>query len=234
MTSPKVLLVGISGCSSSGKTITANLLPSAILLHEDDFFKHDEEIPFDEKYNVSNWDSPDALDLPLFRKELDHIKKTGEISSKLIHNDNHDSTKTIEVRTETENAIKQKFAAGFHDSDAKIIIVDGFLMYNDPELAAKFDLKILIRAPYATLKKRRAARSGYQTLESFWIDPPFYFDEFVYKTYRECHSQFFEGGNVEGALKKGAGIHDFINDDGTDINTALLWLSELIASLGNL
>ncbi|SCU85513.1 LADA_0D07976g1_1 [Lachancea dasiensis] len=235
---PKVLLIGISGCSSSGKTtlakLTANLIPSAVLLHEDDFFKHDDEIPFDETYQVSNWDSPDALDLPLFSKELDYIKKTGQISVDLIHNNNHENSESVVLSTKVEQEIRRKFDAQFLDSNIKVVVVDGFMMFNDPALADKFDIKVLFRAPYSTLKKRRAARSGYQTLESFWIDPPFYFDKFVYKSYSESHSRLFVNGDVEGDIKEDSGIYDFMNDDGTEVSEALSWLCDLIVKLGKM
>lgn len=94
MTSKKVILVALSGCSSSGKTtiakLTANLFKEATLIHEDDFYKHDKDVPVDSKYNIQNWDSPEALDFKLFGTELDLIKQTGKIATKLIHNDNVD------------------------------------------------------------------------------------------------------------------------------------------------
>ncbi|CEP61821.1 ribosylnicotinamide kinase LALA0_S04e01464g [Lachancea lanzarotensis] len=235
MTAQKILLVGISGCSSSGKTtlakIITNLIPSAVLLHEDDFFKHDEAIPFDEKFQVSNWDSPAALDLPLFRKELDHIRETGNISAQLIHNDNHDNNSGVSLNAQTQRKIEEKFDTAFRNSNVTVVIVDGFMMYHDAELSKKFDLKVLIRAPYITLKNRRAARSGYKTLESFWVDPPFYFDEFVYKSYRESHAHLFKNGDVEGKIKADSGVSDYMNDDSTDINEALMWLCDLIVML---
>jgi nicotinamide/nicotinate riboside kinase len=47
MAGNKAVVVGISGCSSSGKTTLARLLrdifPSAFILHEDDFYKTDSE-----------------------------------------------------------------------------------------------------------------------------------------------------------------------------------------------
>jgi nicotinamide/nicotinate riboside kinase len=43
----KALVVGLSGCSSSGKTTLARLLrdifPSTFILHEDDFYKPEDE-----------------------------------------------------------------------------------------------------------------------------------------------------------------------------------------------
>ena len=78
------------------KLIT-DILPSATLIHEDDFFKHDEDIPVNEERQIRNWDSPEALDLELFRKELEHVKKTGQLNAQLIHNNNHDQSDAVKV-----------------------------------------------------------------------------------------------------------------------------------------
>jgi nicotinamide/nicotinate riboside kinase len=47
MDEPRTILIGISGCSSSGKTTLARLLrdmfPETFILHEDDFYKRESE-----------------------------------------------------------------------------------------------------------------------------------------------------------------------------------------------
>jgi nicotinamide/nicotinate riboside kinase len=47
MADKRALIVGISGCSSSGKTTLARLLrdifPSTFILHQDDFYKEEKE-----------------------------------------------------------------------------------------------------------------------------------------------------------------------------------------------
>ncbi len=62
MTSHPAIVIGISGCSSSGKTTLARLIrdifPRTFILHEDDFYKP-------EKQYV-----PQAI-----RKSVDEIKK---------------------------------------------------------------------------------------------------------------------------------------------------------------
>lgn len=193
------------------------------MLHEDDFYKHDDEVPLDPKYGIRNWDSPQALDFELFEKELDHIKQTGNISKELIHNDNVDDIGKFSIEEEFLAQLKKH--CGSIDPTVKIVIVDGFMIYNNAVITSKFDLKILIRAPYEVLKERRAARPGYQTLDSYWVDPPYYFDEFVYKAYREAHSHLFINNDVEGQLDeaKSDGIIEFVNTDNTSIESAVEW-----------
>lgn len=60
MPAQNALLVGISGVSSSGKTTLARLLrdifPNTFILHEDDFYKTDAEIPINHAAgDVADW-----------------------------------------------------------------------------------------------------------------------------------------------------------------------------------
>lgn len=230
----KVILIGLSGCSSSGKTtiakLTSTLIPGCTLIHEDDFYKHDNLVPIDANYGIQNWDSPEALDFPLFRKELDHIRSSGgEISAKLIHNNNVDDLSKFNISQDTLNHLRNKYNT-LEDRGVKIVIVDGFMLFNDNEVRSKFDIKILIRSPYQQLKQRRAARNGYQTLDSFWVDPPYYFDEFVYKSYSETHGPLFIDKDVEGKLDpvRSVDINDFMNSDEVAIEDTLEWVCNTI------
>lgn len=231
MTNRRVVLIGISGCSSSGKTtlskLTSLAIPDAILIHEDDFYKHDDDIPINEKYQIADWDCAEALDLNLFKKELDGIRRSGVIASKLIHNENLDDIRKFNIdQTEWKSLLtKYETISGL---EIKIVLVDGFMIFNDKELADKFDVKIFVRAPYSTLKKRRQARAGYQTLDSYWVDPPYYFDEFVYKSYKNEHKHMFIADDVEGKLKTGTDVLELMNDDDKDINIALRQIADYI------
>lgn len=207
------------------------MFPNSILIHEDDFYKHDEEVPVDPKHDIRNWDSPEALDFDLFQKELDSIKKTGKIANKLIHNGNVDDLGKFKLIEKDFTTLTQKYQSV---DSVKLVIVDGFMIYNNPDISSKFDVKLFIRAPYEVLKKRRAARPGYQTLDSFWVDPPYYFDEFVYYSYKASHAPLFVNGNVEGELDTSAplakDIKVFENDDNTPIVDALTWTCDEIVN----
>ncbi|CAB4252309.1 similar to Saccharomyces cerevisiae YNL129W NRK1 Nicotinamide riboside kinase [Maudiozyma barnettii] len=230
----KVILIGLSGCSSTGKTTLAKLasqfLPNSVLIHEDDFYKHDEEVPMNTKYGIRDWDSPEALNLLLFKKELNIIKNTGQIATKLIHNNNVDNISKFALSESFLEELSLKTQS--IDDKYNLVIVDGFMLYNNNDISSEFDLRLFIRAPYKTLKKRRDSRNGYQTLDSFWVDPPYYFDEFVYKSYEENHKSLFQNEDVEGKLTTQAAkeIRDFNNDDGVSIEESLSWVIDQIAS----
>ncbi|KAM7194077.1 P-loop containing nucleoside triphosphate hydrolase protein [Rhypophila sp. PSN 637] len=79
MADPKAIIVGISGCSSSGKTTLARLLrdifPNTFILHEDDFYKAEDQLPI--KDGLVDWDCPEAISFPDMEKALSHIRSTG-------------------------------------------------------------------------------------------------------------------------------------------------------------
>lgn len=71
------------------------------------------------------------------------------------------------------------------------------MLFHEPEIIKLFDVRIFLRASYETLKYRRENRAGYQTQETFWVDPPGYFDKMVYPAYAKSHKHLFQDGNVE-------------------------------------
>ncbi|KAK3304297.1 putative nicotinamide riboside protein [Chaetomium strumarium] len=79
MEQPRTILIGISGCSSSGKTTLARLLrdifPETFILHEDDFYKPESELPI--KDGLLDWDCPEAISIPDLEAALTHIRETG-------------------------------------------------------------------------------------------------------------------------------------------------------------
>ncbi|KAL8634444.1 MAG: hypothetical protein Q9228_007961, partial [Teloschistes exilis] len=85
----------------------------------------------------------------------------------------------------------------------RILLLDGFLLFT-PSAPSTFrsllDLKILLRAPYVEAKQRREVRSGYDTMEGWWQDPPGYFDKVVWPNYVAENGGFFVRGDVDGEV----------------------------------
>ncbi|KAL6931017.1 related to Nicotinamide riboside kinase [Hanseniaspora guilliermondii] len=219
-----MLLVGCSGCSSSGKTTIVKILKTIIqekdnefntnindnlvVLHEDDFFKTDRDIPIDPIKNIQNWDCPEALNLDLFKQELRSIRETKSeslslISDTLIHNDNVESLDKFHFDDDFKNklynefkSVISKYQQKYNTKSFYIFLIDGFMMFHDNSILDLLDIKLFFRAPYEVLKSRREKRN-YTTLEGNWVDPPGYFDDFVYKYYKLNHEHLFEDGDVE-------------------------------------
>ncbi|KAL1850700.1 ribosylnicotinamide kinase [Diaporthe australafricana] len=79
MTGQKAVVVGVSGCSSSGKTTLARLLrdifPNTFVLHEDDFYRPENELPM--KDGLLDWDCAESLNIPDMERALSHIRSEG-------------------------------------------------------------------------------------------------------------------------------------------------------------
>ncbi|KAI0388944.1 nicotinamide riboside kinase 1 [Xylariaceae sp. FL0594] len=75
----KAIIVAISGASSSGKTTLARLLrdvfPGTFILHEDDFYRPEEEIP--SKDGLLDWDCEGALNFDEMARALEYIRAEG-------------------------------------------------------------------------------------------------------------------------------------------------------------
>ncbi|KAI4719654.1 P-loop containing nucleoside triphosphate hydrolase protein [Aureobasidium sp. EXF-10727] len=203
----KAVLIGVSGVSSSGKTTLARLLrdivPNTFILHEDDFYKTDQEIPVNAD-GVQDWDCLESLDLGSLEQALDFIKTHGYLPPNLESKEDKNAVGESGVDrqrvAELQEAAREKLDAKF---DVPVFIIDGFLLFSQEmqHIRELFDIKLFLRANHKTVKQRREARTGYVTLEGFWEDPPGYVDSVVWANYAKDHAFLFEDGDVEGKLR---------------------------------
>ena len=123
------------------------------------------------------------------------------------------------------------------DADGpRLCLLDGFLLYCQqmgPVVMDAIDVKLFLLVSRARAKQRREARDGYVTLEGFWKDPPGYVDRIVWPNYVDAHAWLFEGGDVEGELKREVlaetGIRAQVGKGlDVDMETTLEWAVETI------
>ncbi|KKY22480.1 putative nicotinamide riboside kinase 1 [Diplodia seriata] len=240
------VLLALSGPSSSGKTTLARLLrdilPNAYILHLDDFYKHDSQIPVNSK-GVQDWDCLGAIDVPALRAALAHMHAHGEPPSDFVSKEDKNAVGECGIATEAIERCRARVQRFFEDAGVaerlrgrRIAIVDGFLMFSGEmaELGIRdqFDIKLFLRTSYRTAKRRREARTGYVTLEGFWEDPPGYVDDIVWPNYVKDHSFLFKDGDVEGeideAVCKSIGIEAMPKDAAEDMGKVLDWASKVI------
>ncbi|EKD12740.1 nicotinamide riboside kinase 1 [Drepanopeziza brunnea f. sp. 'multigermtubi' MB_m1] len=249
MTPPrKAVVVGISGCSSSGKTTLSRLLrdifPNTFVLHEDDFYKPETELPT--KHGLLDWDCAEALSIPDIVKSLQHIHAEGTFPPDLDSKEDRNSVGECPVSDATIAALKERVSAWAEpggsghgilsgsNSAVRLCVFDGFLLYSKAlgTVQPQIDIKLFLRVSYAKAKARREARSGYVTLEGFWEDPPGYVDKIVWPNYVEDHEWMFEGGDVEGRLRasvlKESGIRSQEGGPDRDMETTLKWAVEVL------
>jgi len=206
----RVVTVGISGPSSSGKSTLArvlrNILPNSFILHQDDFYKPEEDIPIDDETGYTNWDCAESLDMSAFVDAIRYIRgNEGKFPPTLDSREDQNEIGPSGVPDEVVQIMQTDVVASNlvspGDTEIIVVLIDGFLLYNDPSVVNQLDVSLLVRAPYEKLKERREARSGYVTLEGFWEDPPEYFDKIVWKSYVKDHRHLFENGDVGGSLR---------------------------------
>lgn len=206
-----------------------DILPKAFILHLDDFYLPDIQIPT--KDGVQDWDCLESLNLPDFRDALSYIKAHGASPPSLVSKEDQnavgehgvDAAFIAECRSRIDTLFARK------QWDKPIAIIDGFLLFSESmaDIRRLFDVKLFLRTSYAIAKTRREARSGYVTLEGFWEDPPGYVDQIVWPNYIKYHSFLFESEDVEGALDAGVcrelGIYGMPDDAQGSMTRCLGW-----------
>ncbi|KAG5360380.1 Nicotinamide riboside kinase [Yarrowia sp. B02] len=229
----EVTLVALSGPSSSGKSTLARLLrdilPHVIIIHQDDFYLEDSQIPVID--GVQDWDCPEAFDFDQLSKVLSHVKETGELPADFKSKEDQNSLGPAALDEKAVDAFKRRMHPYMPEFENKLIVIlDGIMVYHDAKFTELFDIKILVRSTYEDLKARREARSGYVTLEGFWKDPEGYFHNIVWPGYLKTHKQLFENENPNGEPSKDAtreGIRIVPTND-FDVAETLDWVFDVI------
>lgn len=223
-----VCLVALAGPSSSGKTTAVNalhvLLPQSTVVHLDDFYLPDSQIPIDTKTQVANWDCAEAIDWVKFKNYISDLRRSdGAILP----------VQPLEL--DLQLVLSQDEVARLHNeatdvasrlNGKRLIFVDGFMLFHDDDISRLFDVKLFFHAPYSVLKTRRESRPPYQTIEGTWEDPPHYFDKIVWPAYVESHKHLFIDNDVSKSLTKAArdmGINDIDNGNGRPLYELVEW-----------
>ena len=143
MNSP--MIIGIAGGTGSGKTtITRKIVErfgdNVTVLYHDDYYKEQHDLTYEERCKT-NYDHPSAFDTELFLRDLDTLRAGKEVASPVydftIH-DRSDRTKTVRP--------------------APVIIVEGILIFAEPELTDRMDIKIFVDTDADVRILRRLAR----------------------------------------------------------------------------
>ncbi|ODV92259.1 hypothetical protein CANCADRAFT_15924, partial [Tortispora caseinolytica NRRL Y-17796] len=189
---PEIMLLGISGATSCGKStvvkILSRLLDNVAVIHQDDFYKADDEIPV--RDGVADWDCKEAIKVDELYDVLAEARATGNVKEHTSFEGKLD--KFSELVNDNELQLLAAIVNAQTNNNTKIIIVDGFMLYLDDRFLNLFDKKYLVHAPYHVLKARRENRKGYYTEQGFWEDPKGYFDKIVWPAYVEENGKYFK------------------------------------------
>ena len=191
------LIVGISGATCSGKTTLANafhkVIPNSIALNQDQFYWNEdsENHTLADGFNHINWELVSAFDNAGIVSEVESLTSKSpplkEPSVDYANVSKQFETLTDEAKnSETNNILFKDVDGSDHVVEKmrnlfsflpRIIILDGILIFNHPELLRICDLKFFFTLEYKTCLERRNLRS---------YDPPDvpgYFEKIVYPYY---------------------------------------------------
>jgi len=140
------ILIGIAGGSGSGKTLVARTIvrdlgsDRVVVVDQDSYYKNLDDIPFHDRES-RNFDHPDAFDGELLKRHLRELIAGRPVEQPIYdygHHRRSDETRTI----------------GEH----LVIVLEGILIFVDPELRALMDIKLFIDADPDVRLVRRMRR----------------------------------------------------------------------------
>lgn len=186
---------------------------------------------------LQDWDCLESLDLEALRDMLAFIKAEGRVREGFESKEDQNAVGDVKVDREVVKAWKEKFARATDNGSStplRIAIIDGFLLFSEGMKAVRelFDVRMLLRLDYDTVKRRREARMGYVTLEGFWEDPKGYVDLIVWPNYVKDHAFLFKEGDVNGELDlevcKRFGVQGMPKDAVEDLTLCFDWAAGIV------
>ncbi len=138
------IVIGIAGGTASGKTTVAEKIfeafDDAVLLSHDFYYKSHDELSLEERSEL-NYDHPDSLDTALMVEHIKELKRGNAI----MH-------PTYDFTNYTRHPVLRRM------DSAKIIIVEGILIFTDSKLCRLCDVKLFVDAPADVRFIRRLTR----------------------------------------------------------------------------
>ena len=128
------ILIGIAGGSGSGKTLVARTIVSdlgsdrVVIIDQDSYYRNLEDIPFRDR-DARNFDHPDAFDNALM---LQHVREL--LAGRPVAQPIYDYTQ--------HRRLPETRTVGDH----LVFVLEGILIFVDPELRALMDIKLFIDA----------------------------------------------------------------------------------------
>ena len=139
------ILIGVAGGTGSGKTTLTHHLKEhfgedVTVIGHDSYYKRQEGKTYEERAK-QNYDHPSAFDTDLLIEHLQALKRGESIQCPVYSYTDHNRTdQTVTVRP------------------AKVIIVEGILIFQNPVLRDMFDIKLFVETDADERILRRALR----------------------------------------------------------------------------
>ena len=190
-----MLTIGIAGGTGSGKTTLTDNIVSAFrdnvaVIHHDSYYKAHNDMTYEERSRL-NYDHPDAFDTELM---LEHLKllKAGQSVEVPVYDF------TVHNRSDRTETVKP----------AKVLVVEGILIFADRELCDQMDIKIFVDTDADVRILRRIlrdveerGRSLESVVDQYLTTVKPMHDQFVEPSKRRADVIIPEGGNNTVALE---------------------------------
>jgi uridine kinase len=204
--SQRPLIVGVCGGSGSGKTYFARELCQSLgadhceIVYQDNFY-FDQSKRFDHDGGAVNFDHPDSIDFDTLAKCLGELK-SGHVTQIPIYDfvTHSRMPETLEVKPK------------------RVILVDGILIFNAPQVRTQFDEMIFFETSEALRFQRRLDRD----VKERGRTPDGVYQQFI-KQVKPMHDEFVEPSKVFAG--------DIIRDQGEYDDALLRYVSKFRAVL---
>lgn len=170
----EVMVIGIAGGTGSGKTTITKKIRQCFgddvsVIYHDNYYKAHHEMSYEDRTKL-NYDHPDSFDTELFLEDVRKLKAGKAVECPVYDYSIHDRTdKTITVMP------------------AKVVVVEGILIFQSIELCNEMDIKIFVDTDADVRILRRIVRDVRdrgRSLESV-------VDQYL-TTVKPMHEQFVE------------------------------------------
>jgi uridine kinase len=129
-----MLIIGIAGGTGSGKTTVVHQIMNELpqtevgIISQDSYYKHNPHLSYEER-SMINFDHPRAIDFDLLVQHLKDLKEGKTIEQPVYSFVTHNRTDDTVIT-----------------HPRKVMIVEGILIFNSPELRDMFDVKVFVHA----------------------------------------------------------------------------------------
>lgn len=126
------LVIGVAGGSGSGKTTVVNYLceefasDNILRIEHDSYYRELQHLPFEERVK-QNFDHPASLETELMIRHIKALMEGYPVEVPVYDFEQH---------TRKEDSIKA--------TPSKVILIDGILIFSEPELLELMDVKIFV------------------------------------------------------------------------------------------
>jgi uridine kinase len=140
------VIIGVAGPSGSGKSLLASTIVSELsscrvdVISEDSYYKNFPDMPFADRALI-NFDHPDAFDHALLCQQLKALQRGESVA--IPQYDHKQHLRTPHTRIVSGHAI---------------IVLEGILLFAEPELRQLMDIRIYVDTPLDVCLIRRLER----------------------------------------------------------------------------